>query len=308
MPVDENGAATREYCDQEVRYGRATPRVIANYNVNDDVMVFVSFARGYSAGGMNGDIRMRPFDPEISDNWEIGVKSRLADDRVQLNANVFFNDYTNRQITVSRMQRGQPTADLINAQKATLKGIEFELQATPIANLYLTASGGYFDGEYDEFSTMDTEFDAVTLEETEFLNDFSYLDYPSGTNWSLHAAYEVAMDNGGMITFGGGWSHRGRQVATLRSFSTSIQEAYGTLDARIVWEMPNNKTNLAIWGTNLNDKEYFNGSLDLPSGNLINGDTTDKYGVPIGQDLGVTIIYPAEPRRFGITLTHNLTN
>ena len=308
MPVDENGAATREYCDQEVRYGRATPRVIANYNVNDDVMVFVSFARGYSAGGMNGDIRMRPFDPEISDNWEIGVKSRLADDRVQLNANVFFNDYTNRQITVSRMQRGQPTADLINAQKATLKGIEFELQATPIANLYLTASGGYFDGEYDEFSTIDTEFDAVTLEETEFLNDFSYLDYPSGTNWSLHAAYEVAMDNGGMITFGGGWSHRGRQVATLRSFSTSIQEAYGTLDARIVWEMPNNKTNLAIWGTNLNDKEYFNGSLDLPSGNLINGDTTDKYGEPIGQDLGVTIIYPAEPRRFGITLTHNLTN
>ena len=46
---------------------------------------------------MNGDI-LRPFEPEISDNWEIRMKSRLADDRLQLNVNAFFNDYENHQI------------------------------------------------------------------------------------------------------------------------------------------------------------------------------------------------------------------
>ena len=308
MPLDANGAATMEYCDNEVRYGRATPRLIVNYDVNDDIMVFASFARGYSAGGMNGDIRMRPFEPEISDNWEIGMKSRFADDRVQLNVNAFFNEYENQQITVSRIQNGQPTADLINAQQATLKGIEMEMQATPMANLYLTASMGYISGEYDEFTTTDTRLVGVApnIVSEEFINDFGYLDFPSGSNWSLHAAYEVPMDNGGMITIGGGWSHRGDSYSTLQQYETSLQEAYGLLDARIVWDLSNNKTSVAIWGTNLNGKKFFTGALDLPSGNLINGATTDKYGRAIPADLGVTIIYPAEPRRFGITLTHNL--
>ena len=310
MPLDANGAATKEYCDQEVRYGQATPRLIVNYNVNDDVMVFASFARGYSAGGMNGDIRMRPFKPEISDNWEIGMKSQLLDDRVQLNMNVFFNDYENQQITVSRIQNGQPTADLINAQKATLNGFEMEMQATPIENLYLTASMGYIGGDYDEFTTVDTRLIGVApnIVSEEFINDFGYLDFAGGSNWSLHGAYEIPMNSGGLVTIGAGWSHRGDSYNTLKQYETSKQEAFGLLDARIVWDLSNNKTSVALWGTNLNDKEYFRGALDLANGELINGSTTDKYGRPIGGDLGVTIIYPSEPRRFGLTLTHNLTN
>tara|TARA_B100000959_G_scaffold232576_1_gene249528 strand:- start:151 stop:2637 length:2487 start_codon:yes stop_codon:yes gene_type:complete len=310
MPLDANGAATMAYCDQELRYGQATPRLIVNYKFTDDIMVFASFARGYSSGGMNGDIRMRPFEPEISDNWEIGMKSQWMDNQLRLNMNVFQTDYENQQITVSRMQRGQPTADLINAQKATMQGIEMELQATPIEGLRLTASFGYLDGEYDKFSTMDSEWDPVTLEETEFVNDFSHIDFVGGApyNWSIHAAYEIPMDNGGMVTIGGGWSHRGREYNTLRRFHTSRQDAYGLLDAQIVWDLANNKTSVTIWGTNLNGKEYFRGALDLPSQTLIDGSPTDKYGEPVGQDLGVTIIYPAEPRRYGITLTHNLTN
>ena len=114
------------------------------------------------------------------------------------------------------------------------------------------------------------------------------------------------MDSGGMVTIGGGWSHRGDSYSTLSQFETSLQEAYGLLDARIVWDLSNNNTSIAIWGTNLNGKKYFTGALDLASGNLANGDTTDKYGRPIPADLGVTIFYPGEPRRFWITLTHNL--
>ena len=185
-----------------------------------------------------------------------------------------------------------------------------EMQATPMANLYLTASMGYISGEYDEFTTTDTRLVGVApnIVSEEFINDFGYLDFPSGSNWSLHAAYEIPMDNGGMVTIGAGWSHRGDLYSTLQQYETSIQEAYGLLDARIVWDLSNNKTSVAIWGTNLNGKKYFRGALDLASGELINGDTTDKYGRPINADLGYTIIYPAEPRRFGITLTHNLTN
>ena len=311
MPVDANGLATREYCDQKLGYGRATPRLIVNYNVNEDVMVYGSFARGYSSGGMNGDIRMKKFEPEISDNWEVGMKSRFMDNTLQLNMNVFQTDYENQQITVSRLVQGQPTADIINAQKATLQGFEMDFQWTPVDNLYLTGSFGYLDGEYDEFSLIDVVgYDVLTQETQTQLTDYSHLEFVSGapSNWSLHAAYEIPMDSGATFTAMAGWSHRGRIYHTLQLHETSKQDAYGLLDARFTWDLANGATSITIWGTNLNGKEYFRGALDLPSEALIDGSTTDRYGDPILPDLGTSTIYPAEPRRFGLTLTHNLAN
>ena len=311
MPVDANGAATREYCDQKLSYGRATPRVIANYKMSDDIMVYASFARGYSSGGMNGDIRMKRFEPEVSDNWEIGMKSQMLDNTLQLNWNIFQTDYENQQITVSRLVQGQPTADIINAQKASLSGVELDFQWTPIANLYITGSYGYLHGLYDEFTVEDVVgYDPLTQETQTALTDYSHIEFVRGSpsNWSVHAAYEIPMDSGANLTSMVGWSYRGRTFSTLQTHDTSRQDSYGLLDARFVWNLANGRTSVTIWGTNLTDEEYFRGALDLPSETLIDGSTTDRYGDPILPDLGSTTIYPSEPRRFGLTLTHNLTN
>ena len=209
------------------------------------------------------------------------------------------------------MVQGQPTADIINAQKATLQGFEMDFQWTPVDNLYLTGSFGYLDGEYDEFSLIDVVgYDVLTQETQTQLTDYSHLEFVSGapSNWSLHAAYEIPMDSGATFTAMAGWSHRGRVYHTLQLHETSKQDAYGLLDARFTWDLANGATSITIWGTNLNGKEYFRGALDLPSEALIDGSTTDRYGDPILPDLGTSTIYPAEPRRFGLTLTHNLAN
>ena len=66
---------------------------------------------------------MRFYEPEISGNWEAGIKSLLMDGRLLVNLTGFHNSYKNQQITVGRTVDGQPTADLLNAQKATLYGV-----------------------------------------------------------------------------------------------------------------------------------------------------------------------------------------
>ena len=153
-------------------------------------------------------------------------------------------------------------------------------------------------------------YDVLTQETQTQLTDYSHLEFVSGSpsNWSLHAAYDIPMASGATFTAMAGWSHRGRIYSTLQLHETSKQDAYGLLDARFTWDLANGATSVTIWGTNLNDKEYFRGALDLPSEALIDGSTTDRYGDPILPDLGSTTIYPSEPRRFGLTLTHNLTN
>ena len=65
--------------------------------------------------------------PEVSDNYEFGAKTLLLDGRLRLNATAFTNKYQNQQLTVGRIVNGQPTADLINAQQATLTGIELDI-------------------------------------------------------------------------------------------------------------------------------------------------------------------------------------
>jgi iron complex outermembrane receptor protein len=304
---DANGLATMPACTQDLEYNEATPRIIVNYDINDDIMVYGSFSRGYSSGGMNGDIRMRPFLPEISDNFEAGMKSRWFDRRLQVNITAFQTDYENQQITVGRLVRGQPTADLINAQEATIEGIEMEIQATPWAGAYITASIGLLDGEYDEFSTVDTAFDPLTLIETEFVNDFSDTEFLGNApyTYSVSFAQEFNTNNLGSITAGTGWSYRGRTYNTLERYRASRQGKYGILDARIRWDLPNGNTSVSIWGTNLGGREYYRAALDLPNGLDGDGNATDPRGKPVGANLGTTTIFPAEPRRYGITLTHS---
>ena len=128
--IGPDGLALLSYCKEEVSFSQSTPRVIVNYAFTDDVMAYLSFSRGYSSGGMNGDPRMRPYAPEISDNWELGMKSQWFERRLQLNATIFQNDYENQQITIGRVVDGQPIADQINAQAATFEGYELELLAT----------------------------------------------------------------------------------------------------------------------------------------------------------------------------------
>ncbi len=295
-------------CTQSLDYNEATPRLIVNYDVSDDLMIYGSFSRGYSSGGMNGDIRMRPFQTEISDNWEAGFKSTLFDGRLKLNMTAFQTNYENQQITVSRLVNGQPTADLINAQEATIEGIEADLTWSPIENLFVTASAGVIQGDYDEFTTVDTEFDPVTLEEVEFINDFSNTEFIGGApyTYSINVAKLFNLDNGGAVTVSGGWSYRGRIYNTLRRFRSSRQGKYGIADARIVWDLGNEKTTIALWGTNLGGREYYRAALDLPNGVDSDGNATGPDGQPIGQDLGTNTLYPAEPRRYGLTVTHRL--
>ena len=62
-------------------------------DLSDDVMLYASAATGYKAGGFNstsGDTGdMREFDKTESTNYEIGIKSRLMDNKVQVNATAF---------------------------------------------------------------------------------------------------------------------------------------------------------------------------------------------------------------------------
>ena len=190
-------------CYQEVSYSKTTPRVILSYNVNDDVMLYGSYSMGYSSGGFNQDTRMRPYLPEVSDNYELGAKTMLMDGRLRLNATAFLNNNQNQQLTVGRLVNGQPTADLINAQEATLMGVEIDILGQLSDNLAVAVTAGYLEGEYDEFTVEDNVIDPATLAESIVTRDLSATEFGnngSEVSFDISVLHYLDLPQGGDIT------------------------------------------------------------------------------------------------------------
>jgi iron complex outermembrane receptor protein len=268
-------------CFVEDKFDEVTPRVILSWDVADSIMLYGGWSRGYSSGGFNQDVRQRPFEPEISDNWEFGMKSTLAEGKVQLNLTGFFNNYKNQQITVGRTVDNQPTADLINAQKAQLWGIEGDINWVPAAGWLLRGSFGWIDGEYKEFTVEDNRTgpppDFEPIVEIRDLSDTTVIRGAPYT-FSLSGSYTHYFDRGGDMTFQLGWSHQGRSYNTLETVQSSRQDAYGLMDGRITWLFANGSTSLSLWGRNILDG--------------------------VGQPSGTNTKYWGEPRRVGLELRH----
>lgn len=243
-------------CVQSKSFDEVTPRFIANYTLADNIMVYASWSKGYSSGGFNQDVRMRAYDPEVSKNWELGIKSAWLDRRLVANVTSFYNSYENQQLTVGRVVENQPTADLINAQEATLYGIEGEFSFAPNEAWFLMASFGWIDGEYDEFTVEDNLVDQnfqpiiVTrdLSDTEIVRTAPY-------TIGLSASYTFRPSGDNEVESQLGWFYRDRTFNTLETYKTSRQSGYGLLDGRISWQLGDGRTRISLSGTNLLDKE-----------------------------------------------------
>lgn len=91
-------------------YSAFLPRFNARFEVNDDVSLYATIAKGRrsdvidvgSTAGANGEPVADPtlIPEEIIWNYEAGFKARLADGRVDLAANLFYQDYSNFQVTI----------------------------------------------------------------------------------------------------------------------------------------------------------------------------------------------------------------
>ena len=77
------------------------PEVGVEWDMSDDVMGYVKYAEAFK----NGGFVMSPpvggglpdpfgFAPEFAEGYEVGIKSRLAYNRLELNAAAYQTDYT----------------------------------------------------------------------------------------------------------------------------------------------------------------------------------------------------------------------
>jgi len=141
------GVQHRDFKDRSLRLG-------LEYQWDDDVLMYASFSQGTKSGGFTTRLlvpepnpNVAPdFDEETADSYELGVKSRLFDDRLQLNLAAFYTRYDDIQVTVQR--NISPTFE--NAGKGAIRGIEAEFEGLVTDRFRLSGGIGVLDAQYRE--------------------------------------------------------------------------------------------------------------------------------------------------------------
>lgn len=79
-----------------------TPKASLTYKPSDDILLFATYSEGFRAGGYSLEGRTAaeasaPLEPEYAKNYELGLKSRFLDNRLQFNVQGFFVTYKDLQ-------------------------------------------------------------------------------------------------------------------------------------------------------------------------------------------------------------------
>jgi iron complex outermembrane receptor protein len=116
-----------------------------DWQASPDSLVYAKYDTGYKAAGFTD---IAPYGEETVKAIEVGTKNRFFDNRLQLNADIFSDDYTGQQ--VQQIVSGGGGLRIVNAGKSKIKGIEVEPTfVTPVGRIELNVA--YLDAKFTEF-------------------------------------------------------------------------------------------------------------------------------------------------------------
>ena len=232
----------------------------AEYQLNEDTLVYSYYARGFKSGGFVGRIVIPedsgPFNEEYVDTYEIGIKTELLDRTLRLNIAAFFNEYDDMQLaniyfTEDAFGNTVNGNTILNAANAETSGMELDLLWVPNENLRINASLGILDAEYKEFlyGADQLNLSGQTLQnapETTANIGFQYTAQTDSLEIRSSIQYKYVSKK---------WD--GNIVNSPRS---EVQPT-DLIDVNIDISAPGSNWSLGLWAMNIMDERYISNSF-----------------------------------------------
>ncbi|MEO0412384.1 MAG: TonB-dependent receptor [Pseudomonadota bacterium] len=227
-------------------FSKFTPKVGLEYKPNEDLLFFASYSKGFRSGGFNGRLiapntRVPTYAPDTNDAFELGMKSDLLEDRLRVNATVFYSKYKGIQQTIS-----DPDVQfrVANAGDAELYGFELELTAAPIQSLLATLAIGFTESEFTDVDPFAGIMEGNRLPFSPKWTVAGGLSYDIETKW-------------GPVTPRVDVRYQSEVFFSPFNLPLESQGGYAIVDARIAYSDPGERYTIAFAAENLLDKEYF---------------------------------------------------
>lgn len=222
---------------------------------SEDVMWYFTASRGYRSGGSLVGNFPGTYDPEYIWNYELGLKSLLADGKVQFNAAAFYNDYTDIQVFIQDIAGSR----IENAAAATVKGIEIDAVAKPSDDFTLNFGFAWLDATYDSYLTADSRAEEPAAPRELGGNR---LNRTPEFTVVLGAQYDWAM-SWGIISARADFLWQDEVFFRAQNLAADRQEAYTKTDLRLIYSQPDGAFKAEAFVQNLEDEDVVN-NIVLP--------------------------------------------
>jgi iron complex outermembrane receptor protein len=258
-----------------------------SYKLTDDILAYASISYGEKSGAAN--LGARPGDPiivepEKSTDYELGLKATFWGGRATLNGNLYLNEITGYQATLTSQVGATARSYLDNVGKVRLKGIELEGQAQIAEGLRISASAAYSDARYVNYTNAPPPVELAYPGAPAFV-DLSDTRVPFAPKFTGNVSvnYERPI-TGDLLLFA-----YGNQTWRSDTFQQALsqygrQDAFGLTHAGVGVKAADGRWSANVWARNLFDKRY--------AAAFGNASANTPYIAILG-----------EPRTYGVTLT-----
>jgi iron complex outermembrane receptor protein len=291
-----NNVDTSQSLDEQEWSGTAK----VAYRFTEDVMSYLSYAKGYKAGGFNlyrerNGIFFLPvgapggptvdtdtsFDKETVDSYELGMKTQWAGNSLLVNGAVFYQDYTDFQLnTFTGLQ-----FIVTSLPQVVSKGVDLDfVWYTPLEQLSLQGGVTYADTTIEDFGT------AAQFFRTERKNDT--LSFAPEWSSSLSATFEQPIGTSLLMRANLGVKYTSEYNTGSNLDPRKIQDAMTLLNGRVGFGAQDEKWMVELWGLNLTDEEYYQVAFDA----TLQGSSTSA-----GASQSTINAFLGAPRTYGVT-------
>jgi len=276
------------YREDSIEEHNLSSLLSASYRFSAAVMGYVSWSRGYKAGGINFDVvgpfTAPTFEPERATSLELGLKTRFWDERAMLDLAVYQTDVDNYQaLTYSppTSMFAPPLRDnLINVGKVRLRGVELDSAWQLSSRLTGRLGLAWSDARYRSFPNA-----PCPPETGQWTCDLSGERLYNAPEWNLSSGLDHThpLPNGLEGYSGVDYSFRTGFYGTLEGGEGSYQPSYGLTNLRLGLRRQDLGWEVEGWLRNAFDRHYITAVYSL----LGAGD----YGVMTGSErtLGTTL-------------------
>ncbi len=255
-------------------FSKFTPKLTLSYDLSSTQLLYVSYAKGYRVGGFNAGASADKlvYNPENSDNAEIGYKSTFLNNKIRFNAALYYLYLKGHQVSTTDDGINYYYLNLGNYRNA---GVETELAAIVAKGLQAEWNFSYTDGRFTKLNL----FDGATGTTKNY--DGNRIIFAPPITSMLALQYNCAFGKSKSNTSAfirGEWRQIGDYYFDY--YNAEKQDGYGLLNARAGVNV--NKYEIAFWMRNLTDKRYI------------------TYG---SQSPAFPLYMVSNPRMWGVTLT-----
>ncbi len=222
------GIAVGAFGDKRrISFDDLQPKLTLTYKPSDDVTLYGGYSRGFRSGGFNqsgvgvvaaanniagvSDI----FQDETATTFEAGIKTRMMDRKLTLNAAAYSTISKNSYFFV--FLAANSTQNLGNVPKTRIQGFELEATLRPTQNVQINAAAGYTWSEIKAFPVA-----SVIGNEAPLISRYTY-------NLGAQFTPELSGGMNGLLRL----DYRRTGKTWWEPFNTTVRKPVNLVDARL---------------------------------------------------------------------------